>query len=483
MSSAVAHSAGELAHDDIFCRGVFKKTFFEKKKCIRCHRRTRESARAMSVLRVPVTVLTGSLGAGKTTLLRRVLSAAGELGLRVAVIENEFAGDESSGSGSAGVESLILASGGDAAAAAAGYFELPNGCLCCSARAGLVDALARVLRAAARLDRVVVECSGLADPGRVAAAFWTDAEEAAGGAARLALDAVVAVVDGAHFEAARARPRPAGAVNEVDAQLACADVVLLNKMDLLHAAADGEARERRLRAAVRGVNAAAELLPCTSCDVPLERLLAVGAYGDGGGALHHLQRAMRHAADCEEQHEHGGGCGGAAHGGISSWVWRQPAGAAAPTHAEFRLWMAALIWEKRIEGEPASAAAAAAAAAGEGEALNVLRVKGVLRLRECPSDDDEGEGGSDGSGAQRYIVQGVHDVFELQPLRLPAPSAAAAAAEEVGAAAARAAVNGPGALIVIGAGVAAAAARLGASLARLCSGSSSSGSGSDLAAS
>ena len=441
----------------------------------------------MSAARVPVTILTGSLGAGKTTLLRRVLLAAGARGLRVAVIENEFAGAEDGSS--AGVESLILSSGGDAAAAAAGYFELPNGCLCCSARAGLVDALARVLRAAVRLDRVVVECSGLADPGRVAAAFWTDAEEAAGGAARLALDAVVAIVDAAHFAAARARPRPAGAVNEVDAQLACADVVLLNKMDLLRAAADGEARERSLRAAVRGVNAAAELLPCTTCDVPLDRLLAVGAY-DGSGALHHLGRALRHAAG--EGHDHhdgcgggsgggGGGaatqsdsgCGGAAHSGVSSWVWRQPR---AMRYADFRLWMAALLWEQRIEGEVAPQPQPAAPPGDEGgdlDAFRILRIKGVVSLCDCPTDDDEagesGEGAAAAAAAaaapQRYIVQGVHEIFELLPLRLAAEDDSVAP-EASTSTTPPAASN---ALVIIGQGVAAAAPRLATSLARLLS--------------
>jgi len=416
---------------------------------------------------VPVTILTGALGAGKTTLLRRILTE--EHGLRIAVVENEFADEEG-----LGVESLVLRAGGPPSASPAaptpaslaGFYELSNGCLCCSQRDGLADALARILRARAQgsapVDLVLIETSGLADAGAVARSFWTDAAEAqagagVGGAARLALDGVLAVVDAAHFAAARRRARPAGAANEVERQVACADVLLLNKMDLVGGAASPEAAA--VHAQLRAINAAADIVPCTACDVPLARLLGLAAYGGGGGAgVRHVDRVLAAAGEgggalaCAD----GGACGEHAHDGVSSWVWRQPP-LARPTRRAFRLWLGALLWEKRVAG-----------AAAEPVGVDVFRVKGAVWLRDDGTDDDDddddgGGGGGGGGGCdadvaaggalQRlFIVQGVHDVFELQAVR------GAALAREAGR---------PGALVLIGLGVSAAAGQLAAGLGAL----------------
>lgn len=411
---------------------------------------------------VPVTIVTGALGAGKTTLLRRILTE--NHGLRIAVIENEFAesgageGDQSSEGGGdlgSGVESLILKSGLGSAGAAAGYYELANGCLCCSQRDGLVTALSRIMRARERFDLVVVETSGVADAGAVARTFWTDAAEAAAGDARLSLDAVIAVVDCAHFGAARARVRPVDAVNEVERQIACADVLLLNKVDLLPGGSTGSSF-MSLRRELSEINAAAHILPCISCDAPLDKVLGLGAYTGVRSAELAAGAAADARGGCDSQHcgaaGHDAACNARSHDGISSFVWRQAASALPPARSAFRLWLSELLWEQRVGG---------AAPAG----LVVLRAKGAVWLSvrshstdDGVSDDDDDGGDSDASksGAGRcarlFIVQGVHDVFELQPLR----------GDDAARAAGRA-----GALVLIGAGVVDAAPLLRASLDRL----------------
>lgn len=235
---------------------------------------------ATTAERVPVTILTGSLGAGKTTLLRRILTE--KHGLRIAVIENELAD-------SMGIESLILKQevGGKVAD---GFFELSNGCLCCTQRDGLVDTLQRLMRLRDRFDRILVETSGAADPGPVASTFWTDLGEED---ALLTLDGIVTVVDAVNFENDLRRPREAGAMNETARQVAFADLILINKIDLLHssvvdpAATSAESRVAQLQERLRAINAAATIVPCVRGEIPLEQLLGLHAYQTAHVAVGH----------------------------------------------------------------------------------------------------------------------------------------------------------------------------------------------------
>ena len=127
---------------------------------------------------IPVTVLTGFLGAGKTTLLNRILTE--QHGRKLAVIENEF--------GEVGVDNQLVIQSDEE------IFEMNNGCICCSVRGDLIRILGRLMKRKDRLDGILIETTGLADPGPVAQTFFTDDEMRS----RFRLDAIVTVVDARH---------------------------------------------------------------------------------------------------------------------------------------------------------------------------------------------------------------------------------------------------------------------------------------------
>src|SRR5262244_4126949 len=198
----------------------------------------RGSRMSTSPARVPCTIVTGFLGAGKTTLIRHVLAHAN--GRRLAVIVNEF--------GDVGIDGEILKGCGDAACPKENIVELANGCLCCTVADEFVPALDTILSRQPAVEHVVIETSGLALPKPLVQAFHWPAIRS-----RVTVDGVVAVIDGAAVAEGRvasdmeslARQRAADPSLEHDDpveevftdQIACADLVVLNKRDLLDAAA------------------------------------------------------------------------------------------------------------------------------------------------------------------------------------------------------------------------------------------------------
>ena len=196
---------------------------------------------------IPVTILTGFLGSGKTTLLNRILSE--EHGKRIAVIENEF--------GEVGIDQALVINADEE------IFEMSNGCICCTVRGDLIRVLGNLMKRRDKFDYVLVETTGLADPGPVAQTFFMDDEIRA----EFSLDGIVTLVDAAHVE------QQIGRSDESSEQIAFADVLVLNKTDL----ADAETLDG-IEARLRGMNRMARVVRSEQADIPIDTVLNLGAF-------------------------------------------------------------------------------------------------------------------------------------------------------------------------------------------------------------
>jgi G3E family GTPase len=230
---------------------------------------TNQFAMNSSSTPIPVTVITGFLGAGKTTLLNRILTE--NHGKRIAVIENEF--------GEVGVDHQLVIQSDEE------IFELNNGCICCRVRGDLIRILGKLRQRRDKFDSVLIETTGMADPGPVAQTFFTDEEVKES----FILDGIVTVVDakhvGLHFDDMR----------EVREQIGFADVILLNKTDLV-----SPAELEKTEARIRKMNPMAKLYRTENATIDLTKVLNVGGFD--------LKRALELEPDflkaAEEEHDH-----------------------------------------------------------------------------------------------------------------------------------------------------------------------------------
>jgi G3E family GTPase len=197
--------------------------------------------------KIPVTVLTGYLGAGKTTLLNRILSEPH--GKKFAVIVNEF--------GEIGIDNDLVVGADEE------VFEMNNGCVCCTVRGDLVRIIDGLMRRKGKFDAIIVETTGLADPAPVAQTFFVDDNVGR----KTKLDAVVTVAD-AKWLQDRLKDAP-----EAKNQIAFADVILINKTDLV---APEELREVEGR--IRGINPYARVHRTERCQIPLPEVLGRNAF-------------------------------------------------------------------------------------------------------------------------------------------------------------------------------------------------------------
>lgn len=232
--------------------------------------------------KIPVTVLTGYLGAGKTTLLNRILSEPH--GKKYAVIVNEF--------GEIGIDNDLIVDSDEE------VFEMNNGCICCTVRGDLIRIISNLMKRKGSFDGIIVETTGLADPAPVAQTFFVDEDVSR----RTKLDAVVTVVDAKHLSLRLNDSR------EAVEQIAFADVILLNKTDLVDEKALVE-----LENTIKIINRFAPIYRTNRSDIALDKILNRGAFdlsrileADPHFLCNHSHEAEHvHDEHCGHEHDHG----------------------------------------------------------------------------------------------------------------------------------------------------------------------------------
>ncbi|NGM51292.1 GTP-binding protein [Caulobacter sp. 602-2] len=226
--------------------------------------------------KIPVTVLTGYLGAGKTTLLNRILTE--EHGKRYAVIVNEF--------GEVGIDNDLVVGADEE------VFEMNNGCVCCTVRGDLIRVLSGLMKRKGGFDAIVVETTGLADPGPVAQTFFVDEDVKA----RTYLDSVTALVDAKHIMLRLSDSK------EAVEQIAFADQIVLNKTDLV-----AEDDLRHVEARIRKINPLAPIHRAERSNVPLTAI--IGKHSFDLERITELEPDFLNPAHGEPGHVHDEHCG------------------------------------------------------------------------------------------------------------------------------------------------------------------------------
>jgi G3E family GTPase len=307
--------------------------------------------------KIPVTVLTGYLGAGKTTLLNRILSEPH--GKKFAVIVNEF--------GEIGIDNELVVNADEE------IFEMNNGCICCTVRGDLVRIIDGLMRRKGKFDAIIVETTGLADPAPVAQTFFMDEQVGA----KTKLDAVVTVAD-AKWLKDRLKDAP-----EAKNQIAFADVILINKTDLV---TPEELRE--IEARIRGINPYATLHRTERAKIGLDEVLGRNAF-DLDRILDIEPQFLTaddqgHEHDHDHHHDHGDHHGHEHHhhgGGLKHYHDEDMQSVSLRTDKEldpdkFFPWVQDLVAK---------------------EGPNILRSKGILSFKDDP---------------QRFVFQGVHMILD-----------------------------------------------------------------------
>mmetsp|Transcript_31915 Transcript_31915/g.83306 ORF Transcript_31915/g.83306 Transcript_31915/m.83306 type:complete len:404 (-) Transcript_31915:40-1251(-) len=328
--------------------------------------------------KVPVTIITGFLGSGKTTLLNYILKE--NHGKKIAVIENEF-GEE------LGIESAMVVEGPDGTVFEE-CFQLSNGCICCSVRDDLINTIMRIMETNVPFDYVVVETTGLADPGPIASIFWLDSALETG----IYLDSIVTVIDAKYCKARLTEKRKEGSVNEAVRQVAFADTILLNKTDLV----DAPTLDENM-ALIKSINSTATIHQTQKSEIDLSLILDANSFD-----ITSAKSTMEALAAAPPPSEEGTGQLLLTHSshdvdiGTVFFMLDRPL-----DFDKVRRHIAELLYEYGTEEAKSEEEEREAAVAGKRlPARQIYRMKGLLKV--------------EGGGGKPYVLQAVGELFDLE---------------------------------------------------------------------
>ncbi|KAM8802098.1 zinc-regulated GTPase metalloprotein activator 1A isoform 2-T2 [Rhynchonycteris naso] len=300
--------------------------------------------------KIPVTIITGYLGAGKTTLLNYILTE--QHNKKIAVILNEF------GEGSAVEKSLAVSHSGELYEE---WLELRNGCLCCSVKDNGLRAIENLMQKKGKFDYILLETTGLADPGAVASMFWVDAELGVD----IYLDGIITVVDSKYGLNHLTEEKPDGLINEASRQVALADIIILNKTDLV-----SEEDLNKLRTTVRSINGLGKFLETQRSRVDLTNVLDLHAFDSLSGIS--LQKKLQHLPTIQPHLDRS----------INTVTFEVPGNT---KEESLNVFIQNLLWEKNVRNK-------------EDGCMEVIRLKGLVSIKDKP----------------QVIVQGIHELYELE---------------------------------------------------------------------
>ncbi|KAI0785218.1 cobW-domain-containing protein [Abortiporus biennis] len=330
---------------------------------------------------VPLTIICGFLGAGKSTLIKRILTE--RHGYRIAVIMNEF-GD------TADIEAkaINVTSPDDPSKQSEEFLELANGCLCCSIKDAGVAAIEKLMEKKGAFDHILLETTGLADPGPIASMFWQNEEFSTGLGREIHLDGVVCVVDAVFGQKQMEEDHAVSGIGESLRQIAGADVILLNKTDLVPLE-----EADHLQRLISQVNPTATIYRTVKGQIDLKLIMGIDAY-ETRRITSHDPSSLLYVSDvectdsCKEgDHPHHVGPHHYEIRGISSLQVAYPPLTVSQLE-KLDEWIRTVLWEHHLPGKTSS----------ENGQLEILRCKGIFTTVE---------GGL-------HILQGVRNLYELE---------------------------------------------------------------------
>ncbi|KAI0088717.1 cobW-domain-containing protein [Irpex rosettiformis] len=336
-----------------------------------------EAAPAENTKTVPLTIICGFLGAGKSTLIRRILSE--RHGYRIAVIMNDF-GD------TADIEAKTINVAGPEDPNIEGseeVLELANGCLCCSIKDTGVAAIEKLMQRKGAFDHILLETTGLADPGPIASLFWQNEEYSMGLGRDIHLDGVVCVVDAVFAQQQIEEDHSEDGIGESLRQIACADVILLNKTDIAPIE-----RITAIESQIAQLNPTAIVHRTVRGQIDLKHLMGIKAYATGPIPTVPVSPHHEHSEDEECDHPDHKPAHHYELRGISSLQITCPTLSDSSMDA-LDEWIRTVLWEGHLPGEETSA-----------QGITILRCKGMFR-------DESGK---------THILQGVRDMYEITTL-------------------------------------------------------------------